>query len=437
MESKLKQELPTDAVTVQDLINVCHDTYTLFDNPDAKLIGIKGFDLIRHEHDKRSDHSALAYYQESTGTLVLGHRGSATAKDWLMTDVAIAFNAKQTKADLAAIKFADSVIWDLNRDEKPVNTVIETGHSKGGRESQTVLRHLMNKGQGLIDCVGLTLNSACVHKTPQESSIVYDHVNLQITGGSRFSTDVVSGWGNHLGQQVKMVNPEVSTFLGAHGMKAFDSGMKYYDNMSSLDVRKLIKGCQAGIELSKITNENYGQEQVAARHIEAPALPYKPDDFPAVDPSIVQFRYYNAVPENLTAAADYVVAQVNQGQFGMNRAFISGLEQHLPQPVNLSDEQLEQIQALPPFEGAVSAFHFNEHQSAGHQSQEVSMLLSNSILMANNLSPINASKENLSSLQSVNGHEQDVQHTAQFFLENYPDKDSLPRPGNDHDLALR
>lgn len=110
---------------------------TPFDNPDAKLIGIKGFDLIRHEHDKRSDHSALAYYQESTGTLVLGHRGSATAKDWLMTDVAIAFNAKQTKADLAAIKFADSVIWDLNRDEKPVNTVIETGHSKGGRESQT------------------------------------------------------------------------------------------------------------------------------------------------------------------------------------------------------------------------------------------------------------------------------------------------------------
>ena len=110
---------------------------TPFDNPDAKLIGIKGFDLIRHEHDKRSDHSALAYYQESTGTLVLGHRGSATAKDWLMTDVAIAFNAKQTKADLAAIKFADSVIWDLNRDEKPVNTVIETGHSKGGHESQT------------------------------------------------------------------------------------------------------------------------------------------------------------------------------------------------------------------------------------------------------------------------------------------------------------
>ena len=105
--------------------------------------------------------------------------------------------------------------------------------------------------------------------------------------------------------------------------------------------------------------------------------------------------------------------------------------------MNLSDEQLEQIQALPPFEGAVSAFHFNEHQSAGHQSREVSMLLSNSILMANNLSPINASKENLSSLQSVNGHEQDVQHTAQFFLENYPYKDSLPRPSNDHDLALR
>lgn len=29
MESKLKQELPTDAVTVQDLINVCHDAYTV------------------------------------------------------------------------------------------------------------------------------------------------------------------------------------------------------------------------------------------------------------------------------------------------------------------------------------------------------------------------------------------------------------------------
>lgn len=256
-------------VTVQDLINVCHDTYKLHKNPDAQPIGIPGFELVKHEFDRESHHSGVAYYQEQSGTLVMGHRGSATARDWLVTDVGIALNAKETKSDLAAIRFAESVLDRLDRENKPVHVVIETGHSKGGRESQTVLRHICDQGQGLVQGVGLTFNSARVHKTKDQVTREYDHVNLQVTGGSKFSTDAVSAWGSHLGEHVKIVNPEVKTFVGAHGMAAVEGAVKSYKNMEGLDVRNFVQGVKNRLPLDQITNENTGQKRTAEEIIKA------------------------------------------------------------------------------------------------------------------------------------------------------------------------
>lgn len=249
-------------VTIQDLINVCEDSYTVRKNPDAQLRGIPGFELIKQEFDRVSHHGAVAYYQEQTGTLVMGHRGSATVRDWFVTDVGIAFNAEHTKSDLAAIRFADTVLDKLDRENKPLHVVIETGHSKGGRESQTVLRHICDQGQGLVKGVGLTFNSARVHKTKDQVTREYDHVNLRVTGRSKFRSDVVSAVGSHLGENVEIHNPEVKTFIGAHLLGTVEKTVKSY-KMEGLDVRTFVQGVKNRLPLDQIINESTGEKRTA------------------------------------------------------------------------------------------------------------------------------------------------------------------------------
>lgn len=246
-------------VTVADLLEVSKETYRLLDNPDSPSNVLPGFEYLGYSFDKVSHHGGVAFYHEDSATVVLGHRGSATAKDWLVTDVKIALGAEQTKADIAAIDFAEGVLADLNRRKKAVSQVIETGHSKGGRESQMVIAHLTQKGE--VPCVGITFNSARISPEIKFAGLQYDHVNLRMRGTNVFKVDPVSSYGKHLGQNVDFPNPEVRNFVHAHKIGTFDSGLAHMSEIGGMEVRKFVDSCQQGLTVTAINEAQKSQNR--------------------------------------------------------------------------------------------------------------------------------------------------------------------------------
>ena len=283
-------------VTLKDLISVNKDTYRLLHDPKTKPEGIPGFELVRHNFDKTSHHSGIAFYHENSGTVVLGHRGSATVKDWLVTDPQILLGAKQTKADVAAITFAESVLAELDRNRKPISNIIETGHSKGGRESQMVTAHLTQKG--IIPCVGLTFNSAMISKEVKLPDIDYDHVNLRIHGGSIFKIDPVSSVGRQLGENVDFPHPEVKSFIHAHSLGSFETGLIHYPEIEAMDVRDLVSNCKQSLTIPEINNHQRTFKHDAWKSETISALP-----------SNIAYRLY----EFTELVEDYTQNQNTQG----------------------------------------------------------------------------------------------------------------------------
>lgn len=263
----------TGIVTVDDLLEVNKHTYRLLSDPKAKPKGLPGFEFIRYNFDKTSHHGGAAYYHEGSGTVVLGHRGSATAKDWLVTDTGILLGKKQTKADVAAVDFAESVMAELASNKKLISGVVETGHSKGGRESQAVTAHLASKG--IIPCVGLTFNSAMISKKTKLPDIDYDHVNLRMTGGGLFKTDVVSSVGTQLGKNADFPNPEVKNFIQAHLLGSFDSGLKRLSEIGGMAVHDLIASCKKGLSIPQINEQAMAKKsttEIVREHHPAPEI---------------------------------------------------------------------------------------------------------------------------------------------------------------------
>lgn len=239
-------------LSVRDLVNANEAAYQLLKYPERWPDSLNGFDCIRTTFDVKSHHGGVAYYCEETGTLLLAHRGSVTARDWLITDVGIAFGVKETAADLAAVRFAQSVLDDLNRSGKPINDVIETGHSKGGRESQMVTAFLTN--QRLIPCVSLTFNAARVIESVKQQGMYYNHINLRTVGGNLLAVDPVSSFGKQLGKNIDFHDTDAKMFL-AHSLNSFHSGLDKFHEIGEMDVKEFVSQCMMGKSVSEIIDE--------------------------------------------------------------------------------------------------------------------------------------------------------------------------------------
>lgn len=237
-------------VTVRDLIAANYEVYEKRENPDGPQQALPQTELVAYVFDKKSHHGGISYYHEQSGTLVLAHRGSATVKDWLVTDRQIMFGKYETRADTHALEFADKVLTQLQATGKPVTNIIETGHSKGGRESQMVLAKLLAQGQ--IPCVGLTFNSARVDPDVKKGLSDIPHINLRMNGGSFISTDVVTSYGKHLGQTVDFPNPDVNFLVSAHSLDSFAKGLQRFPGLAEMDVREVVKLCQQGLSIEEL-----------------------------------------------------------------------------------------------------------------------------------------------------------------------------------------
>lgn len=69
-----------------------------------------------------------------------------------------------------------------------------------------------------LDAKGVTFNSAPI-KNPTGN--VYEHVNLQLSGGNILNTDIVSAFGKQLGENYKVVSKEINNPISAHLLSNF------------------------------------------------------------------------------------------------------------------------------------------------------------------------------------------------------------------------
>ncbi|MFW1916219.1 hypothetical protein ACG9ZJ_21420, partial [Acinetobacter sp. ULE_I064] len=161
-----------------------------------------------------------AYYNPNDKSVIIAHRGSATLTDWLKHNPKIAMEVigkpRETMADVAGKRFTNSMLEMLDRQGNEIGLVIHTGHSLGGRVSQHSLIEVVENLK--LDSKGVTFNSAPI-KNPTGN--VYEHVNLQLSGGNMLNTDIVSAFGKQLGENYKVVSKEINNPISAHLLSNF------------------------------------------------------------------------------------------------------------------------------------------------------------------------------------------------------------------------
>ncbi|UUS62509.1 MULTISPECIES: DUF2974 domain-containing protein [unclassified Acinetobacter] len=231
--------------SIKDLVDASKNTYQY--QAHAKENGVKDYTLFTTAFDEKSNHSGLSYINENTGEVILAHRGTdfTKIKD-IVTDLQIALNWKETKADMAAMKFTDSVIDDLIDQGFDIKKVIQTGHSLGGRLAQHCLKNLKETSDYKAESI--TFNSARVSKHDTKDN-EYDHLNLRAKGKGFLSTDLVTSYGSHLGNTIDIELPEVKNFVQAHRLTTFDlMDIHYQKAFSEIPITDLIN-------LSKESND--------------------------------------------------------------------------------------------------------------------------------------------------------------------------------------
>ncbi|UNW08248.1 DUF2974 domain-containing protein (plasmid) [Acinetobacter variabilis] len=230
---------------IKNLLDASKNTYQY--QAQAKENGVKDFTLFSTTFDEKSNHSGLAYINESSGEVIVAHRGTdfTKVKD-IVTDLKIVMNWKETKADISAVKFTDSVIDDLIDQSFDIKKVIQTGHSLGGRLAQHCLKTLSETSDYKAESI--TFNSARVstHDTQDKE---FNHLNLRAKGNGAFTTDLVTSFGSHLGETVDIVLPEIKNFIQAHKLTSFELMEEHYKKIfSEIPISDLI-------QLSKKSND--------------------------------------------------------------------------------------------------------------------------------------------------------------------------------------
>lgn len=183
-------------VTMLDLFNACQSTYRRdggnFDDAAMRLAD-RGFETIHSEATSKNHHGGCAFFNKTTGELIIAHRGSTlteNAVDWWKTNMQILMRKPFTGSALDAIHFSRQAVA-MARQIGAVKRVYQTGHSKGGHEAQSCrAAHSDNN-------YCFTFNSAQVRffaskKTAKPIEMAC-HINMRVRG--LLVPDVVSGVG--------------------------------------------------------------------------------------------------------------------------------------------------------------------------------------------------------------------------------------------------
>lgn len=232
---------------IKTLIAVNNNAYSALKNEKDIEVKIGNYELISYKRDFKTDHGGIAYYNPDDKSVIIAHRGSATLKDWLNHNPKIALEVLgrpiETMADVSGKRFTNQILEQLDRGGNEIGLVINSGHSLGGRISQ---HSLIEVTQNLnLNSKSLTFNSAPI-KNPTDRDYKNEHINLKLSGGSIYNTDIVSSFGNQLGENYKVISQKISNPISAHSLKNFSYIENENNKFVSDDLQKIFDHVKSG-----------------------------------------------------------------------------------------------------------------------------------------------------------------------------------------------
>lgn len=232
---------------INELLEANHGTYRALKDKNAIHAKINNFELVEYKYDSKSDHGAVAYYNPEDKSVLIAHRGSATFKDWMINNPKIAKEILgkplETMADVSAKRFTNNVLEMLDRTGNEIEMVIQSGHSKGGRESQHSLIEVVDNLK--LNSMGLTFNSAPIKHSGDKQ---YNHINLQLSGGSFYNSDVVSIVGKQLGDNYKVISSQIHNPISAHSLSSFTHIQNENKSFTQDQLSKIFEHVKSGKE---------------------------------------------------------------------------------------------------------------------------------------------------------------------------------------------
>lgn len=240
---------------IKTLISVNHNAYAALKNKNDIQVKIGNYHLVEYKHDSKSEHGGIAYYNPDDKSVIIAHRGSATLTDWLKHNPRIALEVIgrpiETMADVSGKRFTNQILEKLDQQGNEIGLVIHGGHSLGGRISQ---HSLIEVSQNLkLETKSLTFNSAPI-KNPTDNNYKDDHINLKLSGGSIYNTDLVSSFGTQLGENYKVTSNKIGNPISAHSLHSFKHIENENENFVSDNLIKIFNHVKHGKTYAEYPN---------------------------------------------------------------------------------------------------------------------------------------------------------------------------------------
>ena len=226
----------------------------------------RGFKFKNYTFDFETNHGGLTLWHEPSKSAVFAHRGSEKSdwagviKDWVKTDglEIVLMGKRLSRADEVAIKYVDHQFNELVKEYPDIENVVETGHSKGGRESQNAAAFLSRKIGNYMALRQVAYDEKLTKIKPPKN------INLTaLTFNSarvRTVTRLVE-WANKIGH---------SNFVA----KAFSNTLKYVSSHFEKRLNKRIDSINANDQVVSILKgtpqEKALQEKISKNSLQAP-----------------------------------------------------------------------------------------------------------------------------------------------------------------------